>query len=50
MSWIAKLDAKAEHWPALGRWAYRGAKWYLILAGAFLITLTLAERLGLWHR
>jgi hypothetical protein len=50
VSWIATLDAKAQTWPPAARWAYRGLKWYLILAGVILVTLTLAERLGLWHR
>jgi hypothetical protein len=50
MSWIGRLDTRARDWPPIGRLAYQAAKWYLILAGAILVTLTMAERLGLWHR
>lgn len=36
MAWLARLDAKAQKWPRLIRWAYHGLKYYLLAAGTFL--------------
>ena len=36
MAWLARMDARARHWPRPARWAYLGAKFYLLAAGAFL--------------
>ncbi len=48
MAWLEKLDAKAQHWPTAGRWAYRGLKWYLVLLGAFALIRVSLDRTGLW--
>lgn len=36
MAWLARLDAKAQKWPRLIRWAYHSLKYYLLAAGAFM--------------
>ena len=43
MSWIARLDDRAKHWPSVGRGAYLGLKWLLVAVGAFA-ALALAVR------
>lgn len=37
MPWLARLDARAKEWPAIGRLAYGAARWYLVLGGIVLI-------------
>lgn len=46
VAWLAKLDAKAKRWPRPAYWAYVGVKWYLIAAGAIVLTLYTLERMG----
>lgn len=48
MPWLARLDARASHWPAPVRWSYLGLKWYLIVLGGGLLLGTYLDRLGLW--
>jgi len=36
MSWLARLDARARHWPQTAQLAYTGTKWLLIALGVFL--------------
>jgi hypothetical protein len=46
MSWLASLDAKAQHWPTLTRSVYVGAKWLLIALGAWVLGGLLLQRLN----
>ena len=38
MAWLARIDARATHWPRPFRWSYRALRWYLILSGLYLLT------------
>jgi hypothetical protein len=46
MGWITTLDTRASRWPRAARWPYVGLKWLLILAGAYLVLGTIAQRLN----
>lgn len=46
MAWLAKLDARVQRWPRPARWTYLAVRWYLIAAGAIVLTLYLLQRLG----
>jgi hypothetical protein len=46
MGWITTLDTRASRWPRAFRWPYVGLKWLLILAGAYLVLGTIAQRLN----
>jgi hypothetical protein len=37
MSWLARLDARSNEWPAAARWPYLSLKWLLIAMGTYLI-------------
>lgn len=43
MAWLAKLDARSETWPRIGRWPYLGLRWFLISMGVFLACALAAE-------
>jgi hypothetical protein len=48
MSWIERLDKRAESWPIAGRASYAAVKWYLILLGGFMVIRLSLDRTGLW--
>lgn len=48
MSWIARLDARAQRWPRARYWSYLAVKWYLIATGAIALGGVLLDRLGIW--
>ena len=48
MSWIARLDDRAKHWPKPWNWLYVGLKWYLVLMGGFALIRIWLDRTGVW--
>lgn len=49
MAWLARWDARAETWPRPVRWLYLGVKWYLVAAGAIVLTVVWLQRMGILH-
>lgn len=47
MAWLARLDAAAKRAPKPVYWVYLALRWYLVLAGAFLLANYYLHRLGL---
>lgn len=48
MAWLSELEARVVKWPAPARWLFFGAKWYLVLAGAIILSLYYLSKIGLW--